>query len=388
TAYLDGMRGLVALLVFVRHFSLPWQPHLDYGYGQYGSYHGLLRLPFLRILFAGPWVPMMFVVSGYVLSAKPLKLARNEAWQGLFLSMASSTFRRAIRLFLPPVVSTCAVMLIVHLGGFSFDYELMPGRNPEHPAALDSVGAQLGDWCHFVLYELTNPWDWHQRQLMAYGPHLWTIPIAFQGTLVVFLACLGLARTRPRMRAVSLGLGIVWSELCGRKYIAPFLGGTLIRELSFSKQAASGPGGAKEHTTGSMVRSSFAYIGLMFGLFLGSFPRFNDHGRACTFGWKLLCDITPNYRFWHGIAAFCVLLAIDQDRTLQRPFEHRIIQYMGTISFSFYIVHEPFLHVVAFYLPGFFWTWIGQEGWLRYQCGFAMGMLASLFILVWIADVF
>lgn len=50
TSYLDGLRGLISLLVFVRHFSLPWQQHMDYGYG-YENYYGILRLPFLRLMY-------------------------------------------------------------------------------------------------------------------------------------------------------------------------------------------------------------------------------------------------------------------------------------------------------------------------------------------------
>src|ERR1700761_8285702 len=54
TLYLNGFRGVMAFLIFVRHFSLPWQLDLDYGFGQGASHTSLLRLPPLRLLYAGP----------------------------------------------------------------------------------------------------------------------------------------------------------------------------------------------------------------------------------------------------------------------------------------------------------------------------------------------
>lgn len=207
TAYMDGLRGMVSILVFVRHFNLPWQQHLDYGYG-YDGYNGLLRLPFLRLSFSGPLVPMFFILSGYVLSVKPFKLARKGSWEPLVLSLAGSVFRRGARLFLPPLISTFCVMILAHLGLFSFPYDEMPGREPTYPPLIDGIGSQLLSWIGFVTTELTNPWRWDVGAL-RYGPHLWTIPLSFKGSLVVYLTCLALLRVRSGSRLVILGLEAV-----------------------------------------------------------------------------------------------------------------------------------------------------------------------------------
>jgi hypothetical protein len=34
TLYLDGLRGIFSFVVFMRHYLLPWEKTLDYGYAQ------------------------------------------------------------------------------------------------------------------------------------------------------------------------------------------------------------------------------------------------------------------------------------------------------------------------------------------------------------------
>ncbi|KAH8760340.1 acyltransferase 3 [Diaporthe sp. PMI_573] len=389
TAYLDGLRGIVAILVFIRHFSLPWQLHLDYGYGDEG-YNGFLRLPFLRLVFSGPLTPVFFIVSGYVLSAKSLKLSRRKAWEPLAIALAGSTFRRALRLFLAPVVSTLLVMVLAHFNCFSFPYSHMPGRQPVHPIALGSLWAQFLQWGGFVINELTNPWRWDIPKLQ-YGPHLWTIPVSFKGSLVVFIACLALVRTQGVTRLALLILGILSALLHSRWDMAPFLGGMLLCELDLRNaerldhmKDLNQPAAPSRR----ILRRAFGLTCLIFGLYLGSFPRKNHSGNACVAGYQWFCVITHDYRYWHCIGAFFVMFAVSREEILQWPLKTALGQYLGKVSFSVYIIHEPFLHLFAFYTVPFFRRWTGESTELQSQAGFFMGMLFSGFWLLWLADLF
>ncbi|KAI1842113.1 hypothetical protein JX266_011646 [Neoarthrinium moseri] len=389
TAYLDGLRGIVALLVFIRHFSLPWQQHVDYGYGHEG-YNGFLRLPFLRLAFSGPLTPVFFIVSGYVLSAKSLELSRKKAWEPLALALAASTFRRALRLFLTPVLSTFMVMVLVHFNCFSFPYGHMPGKQPVHPIALGSFRAQFLQWGEFVMNELTNPWRWDIPKL-EYGPHLWTIPVSFKGSLVVFLACLALIRTKGVTRLGLLMLGISSALLHARWDMAPFLGGMLLCELDIrdterlNRLKDLNRAVPQSHR---ILRRAFGLTCFIFGLYLGSFPRANHMGTACVTGYQWSCLITSNYRYWHCISAFLIMFGISRDKMLQWPMKTAVALYLGNVSFSVYIIHEPFLHLFAFHLVPFFRRWTGDASEVRRQAGFLVAMLFSAFWLFWLADLF
>ncbi|KAK3360075.1 hypothetical protein B0T25DRAFT_601408 [Lasiosphaeria hispida] len=105
TAYLDGLRGLAALIVFFCHLAYtcfviaPGWGYVDPGPPEdapaSANNRHVLKMPFLRLLYSGP--PMacaFFVVSGYALSLRPLRLARGRRFEALSGTMASLVFRR------------------------------------------------------------------------------------------------------------------------------------------------------------------------------------------------------------------------------------------------------------------------------------------------------
>ncbi|KAK4206799.1 acyltransferase family-domain-containing protein [Rhypophila decipiens] len=414
SAYMDGLRGLVAVLVFVRHFTLPWQDHIDYGYGCQDKYYGVLRLPFLRLLYAGPLVPVFFILSGYVLSAKtirhlhtmsisspsgPTPTCSHDAVATLFISLSGSAFRRALRLFPPPIISTFLVMLLTHFGLFSFDYAVMPGRQPEHAEALSTFTAQLSHWASFVGDELINPWRWDVPRLV-YGPHLWTIPISFKGSAVTFLTCLVIARVaRPGVRLALLCAAIAYALSRGRWDMALFLAGILVCELDARRipprdtdhhhdHHPSETNEEKKPPTKHLLSTLVLLLTLLTALYLASFPRSNNGGQDCVPGYVTFCRITPNYRYWHALAAFLIVLSVSRSASLQRPLVSPLAKYLGRISFSMYLVHEPLLHIFGFYTVPFFWALTGMESGWSYQVGFGMGMMMTAFVLVWVADLF
>ncbi|KAA8573717.1 hypothetical protein EYC84_005286 [Monilinia fructicola] len=80
TSYLDGLRGVASLLVFFCHFTEENIPFMVPSYGlpiDDPVPSSFMQLPFFRVLYSGrPMVHIFFVISGFVLSLKPLKLAR------------------------------------------------------------------------------------------------------------------------------------------------------------------------------------------------------------------------------------------------------------------------------------------------------------------------
>ncbi len=166
TAYLDGMRGLAALCVFSSH--LCWQSFTttqSWGTAGEENYH-ILKLPLLRLLYGGPpAVAVLFVISGYVLSYRPLGLARRGATGEFSRTMSSLTFRRGLRLYLPPAVSTFLVVVLLRVGVYEWTREFASDcrylRNvfEPHPERLESSYAQVHDWV-LTMYRLADVFTW------------------------------------------------------------------------------------------------------------------------------------------------------------------------------------------------------------------------------------
>jgi hypothetical protein len=77
--WLKGLRGILAFIVFISHFSAPYQGRKGYGFG-YEDNRFILQLPIVRLIYFGkPMVPIFYVVAGYVLSLHaPKRIERGE----------------------------------------------------------------------------------------------------------------------------------------------------------------------------------------------------------------------------------------------------------------------------------------------------------------------
>ena len=390
TTYLNGFRGVMAFLVFVRHFSLPWQPDLDHGFGQGENHMGWFRLPVIRMLYAGPNVPVFLVVSGFVMSLKPLMLLKLDQKDIFLKSMISSIFRRAIRMFPPPIFSSFMYMLLVHFGLFQLQYDTMDSLIPTHPDRLPSFLEQFKDWIQFIFGELTNPWSWKIPHA-AYGPHLWTIGLQFRSSMVLFLVLVGLANTRRQARQAILALSFVYCMFTGRWDVAlylsgMFMAGTIEYEnrpdltLDPPDMTVDLEKGYPPKPTIKLRSRIYSCCILLAGLYLASYPRARDGVGAP--GYRFIYKIAPDYPYWQGSGAILLIWSLMCCKTAQIPFNCSVPQYLGKIAFSLYIVHEPLLHVLGYGIVNMAWNWTGKETVFQYQAGFVLGLLLTTPILL------
>lgn len=168
TAYLDGMRGLAALFVYFCHYFYQAFTIAE-GYGCGETNYDILKLPFLRLWYQGPAaVCVFFVISGYALAYKPLKLIRNRSWTEFSTCMSSLTFRRGIRLYLPTAISTLMIIILLRVGAYEWTREFATDRTyhknvvEPHPARMDSAYEQFQDWA-WQTFRFVYVWGWDKQ---------------------------------------------------------------------------------------------------------------------------------------------------------------------------------------------------------------------------------
>lgn len=189
TAWLDGMRGIAALLVYFYHLS--YSTH-DVYTGWSKGHHDFLRLPFIKTLYNGPaMVSLFFVLSGYALSYKPVKQMRNGEYDELFSGLSSSVFRRVIRLYLPCVASTLMIVVLIRLGFYSSTRELatdpkrLPGTREHHAWRYDTIIEQVWVWMR-SFWGFMSPFSATGLGKGIYmDGHLWTIPVEYVSIHVI-----------------------------------------------------------------------------------------------------------------------------------------------------------------------------------------------------------
>ncbi|EAQ92431.1 hypothetical protein CHGG_00666 [Chaetomium globosum CBS 148.51] len=462
TAYLDGMRGLAALIVFFCHFlytsfaiapgygagsvttaatTTPTGNHNDSNNPKPANHHyHLPLLPFIRLLFSGPpMVCVFFIISGYALSLRPLTHAATTTTtttttptttQTAHTALTSLIFRRAPRLFLPAFASTLLITLLVASGVYertravAADPALL--RNVREPhVGFDvtdndgggggggggsvfalAVWAWAGEMARFV-----HVWDWREfGGSTVLDVHLWTVPVEFRCSMVLFLT---LAGTLGLRRGWRLGVvaGLVVFVYCSKRWeMVLFYAGLVLAELDAargahghapalpvsvpvpglmsgpsSRASSPSPSGLKRRTAKRVMWAALSIV----GLFLMSQP---DERGAETPGWVLLTSLIPEWwtdehRYWQSAGAILFVLAVGRSRGWQRFFNLSVPQYFGKISYAIYLMHGPVIHTVGYAIEGWAWGLTGTEG-RAYEAGFALAAVFVVPIVIWVSDVF
>lgn len=406
TAYLDGMRGLAAFAVFMCHLS----------YGTFDLTHtynagegdakkdntSFLQLPGIRLMYSGPpMVAVFFVISGYVLSYKPLRQMQHQDHEALFSTLTSSVFRRALRLFLPCLASTFIVACLAQLGVYSLteDFAIdMRNISEAHAVMAPTAWIQLRDWVHKMI-DFINVFDWSLYSgSVDLDQHLWTIPVEFRCSMALFITHVLVARMRPTVRVMTLCFLLPWGTYWDRWEMVPFWAGALLAQIDLLDAGQESLVG--EQTLNAELRSkgtsrlkrAFDVALFLTGLYLASYPDADGH---ISPGYIQLTKMIPDrctqkHRFWPNIGAVMIVRATGNLSFLRRTiFESRMMQYLGKISFPLYVCHGFVIHTFGYFVMDWVWTSIGgYEDWHYFQMGFAFSALCIVVMTIWVSDMF
>jgi peptidoglycan/LPS O-acetylase OafA/YrhL len=314
--YLDGLRGLAALIVVFDHLAFMYVP---YAVNAGGAPHGLgplLHNTPLQLLISGDLaVCIFFVLSGIVLSAKFFRTGEASV-------VMASAVKRYFRLAIPVLGSVIIAYGLMRLG-LLFNHE---------------AGALTSDWWKGFWGFRPDWWEAGGQGAFgvftsdhnSYNPVLWTMKLEFVGSFMVFAVLLLFGRLRNRW-AVYAVLGL----LLWQTYYLAFLLGVVICDGWFA-------GGAV--VSGRLPLRRAVWIPLLAAsLLLGSFPTTGPGGTMFE-RWPFV----PVQA--HTAAAFGIIVAIMSSGLLKRLLEWRPVLFLGRISFPLYLLHFLVLGSYTSYL--------------------------------------
>ncbi|KAK7734248.1 hypothetical protein SLS53_007896 [Cytospora paraplurivora] len=282
----------------------------------------------------------------------------------------------------------------------NFTWVQLGGMWEEHPHIHPNIFKALANFT-VVYSEWANPFNfghYHPR----YDPHTYTIPMELRGSMVLYTFLLGTAALRARWRlGTAAGLSL-YALTLGRWDMGTFLGGMVLSEVDVLRSSDPGEvapddralllslGGAGTrglHVLGDLsVRRSRAlrWLVILVALWLLSYP---DAGAEYTPGFRLLAWLAPRWylpiskwMYYQSIGALLLIPSVLRSPTLRGMLEGSTAQYLGKVSFSFYLVHGPVLHSLGFWIMPRLFEWFGRP------VGYIMGWFMLLSVTLWLVS--
>lgn len=311
--YLDGLKGLGCVIVFLTHFVYAFY---------YGMYHfqpeschlpGNLDIAVgkspLNLFFNGNTAVRLFlVISGYL-------LCRNFFLTGDKSRLVQSAWKRYLRL-MPAVLAVNAVIFVcMKLGLYYNTPAAAVAGSEEWFAGFNAFAPSLSGMLKESLYGcfLFGSND--------YNGVLWTIQILFLGAYVDY----ALAAFVSRFRFRWLLYGLLAAALLRTDFLSICLGYVLC-DLMHTDWSW------RKRLCGCQPLNWFL---LAAGLYFMSYPSagFGYEGTI----WGLLPLVLVNY--YHIFGVLCFVTAVLNLEPLQRFFSMRGFLYLGRISYSLYLIH-------------------------------------------------
>ncbi|PYH43750.1 acyltransferase family protein [Aspergillus saccharolyticus JOP 1030-1] len=359
--WLDGLRGIAAAIVAFDHYFMSdvWHPFVSFWADPPEANRHWVQLPPVRILFsAHSMVTLFMVISGFAISVSLLKARHSPQF---LPRVTSAMVRRLFRIYLPVVVlaTLSQFLFFFDLYHWEFDDGFLDGLQPwtDPWAHIQWLCGYMADSMNVIAFEYRG----------GLNGQLWTMPLEFRGSNVVYLLTIGLSAWRPKLRLWALPLlagfflwagnwdifGFIWGLWLAERTIgsAPRMDTSPENDCDDEEKWPRHRCAATRCRLRSARRKLFTLSRLLTVI-------------AFTIGVYLLClgsdgQLPPGYQFlaclhpakwkdrwdiyqwcWKSVGAACLVYAIAQSPLLQSPLHTRPVQYLGKISFSLYLLHE------------------------------------------------
>jgi peptidoglycan/LPS O-acetylase OafA/YrhL len=318
-AYLDGIRGIAALLVFFHHFLLVF--YISYYVWDVNAVHlNGWEIWYGQSVFSvfsnGNFcVNIFFVLSGYVLSRKYFQTFTPEL-------LISGAQRRFVRIYIPVAFTLVLSYILIK-------------ANLYNNVAVSHI--TITESWFGSMWNFPNPFE-KLCSSLVYGTMfmgdnsldttLWTMSIEFYGSLFVF-AFLALTHN-TKNRLSMLMLVFLYCCFTDSERLATFVLG-----ISLNYFEHSGLGAKK------IVNTLIAPLLLIISLVLGSYPP--NTPSAGTFFYNTPASLLAYSGWVHVIGGLLLILSFVLSANMQKLISSRVFRFLGYISFSLYLLHPLIL---------------------------------------------
>jgi peptidoglycan/LPS O-acetylase OafA/YrhL len=347
--YLDGLRGVAAIVVVVYHLMNAFYPSTytrDAGdiHTEQAIEWLLHDTPIGIISSGGLAVGIFLLLSGYVASIQSKRLTTIKM-------VADSILKRFFRFILPIFTINIVVYCLLSL---NFRFNLLAYTHT------------------FSWWWLGNQWQFDPSLFTAfsqsflslfrtypiseiYNSSVWTMPSFFLGSIFIMMLVL-FTRSIPKRWIIYLALSLL---LLRTNFWLLVVG------MMFEQYAIA----AKAWLNHPIVR----FLLCISFVFFGNYPQnYTTAVFSSWFGWLPIFSFAYTSSLYQGLAAICLFLLINQLSFIQKLLNLPVWQFIGKISFSIYLFHIVVINSLTS------WLFIQFISYFSYSASFGLSMLLSI----------
>ncbi|WP_145546733.1 acyltransferase family protein [Yersinia intermedia] len=313
--YLDGLRGILCVLVLIEHCINFYKP--DVRFTELAGTTGLIRRAIsatpLNIIYNGDMaVYIFFVLSGFVLSLS-FNRTRNHS------TIISGVIKRYPRIMLPVA------------GSMLFMYVIMELTDK-------FIGQAFGAQFFYILEQIFYQIPFTHKPLTNYP--LWSMSFELYGSLLVFatLAIFGLSKYRLYFYGIILMYFFVTED---STYYALFVFGIILCDV----------------TKGGIFKINPYWRLTIFlaGLLLATTPLPRD-GLTPYIGAYTYLKVFDIFTYMQVsvaagvIGSMLLFMSVIDSKIAIKALSTRVIYFLGKISFPLYLTHATVIYVISFIL--------------------------------------
>lgn len=351
-AFIEGIRGICALVVIFNHFMIGFYPASYWGtpsHNSAGIDTYLAQSP-ISFFYAGNYaVCIFFVITGFVFA------------YACFLQkdVTKMLTVRYFRLCVPILVSTLVIYVFLELNLFS-SVVTADITGSEWLRSLYSFEPDFSEVLVSTLSEVLFVGNY------KYNTVLWMMPIIFYGAFLTVLVATVWGKLQGRYLIYVIIMYVL--SLKTDLYYVSFVLGIICADLYVN---------VKEKV--KKVFEKISVLLIVIGVYLGGYPM----GVLPTnifYSWLNVGEYS--FQYWHILGAFLLLVGVVFASKLQRVLEKKLFVKLGQISFSICLTHIIVLCSFSCKLFTYMWSKTGN-----YHFSFVGTLIPSIVLIFSVAYV-
>lgn len=318
--WIDGLKGICCLLIFVHHFICAFYPAEVFGplYTSHTKYDSFLSQSILGVFFNGNFLVYVFcTISGYVVAKSFIKYKNKDLF--------NTILKRYLRLVLPVFLIGIFVFL---LSNFNLFYNVEAASLSDSNIWLGSFYLEKINFISMINSAFFKTPFYSDTYL---SNAFWMYGAFFMGSIYIYLICITL-KNKNKLYNVFLIIPFIACYV-SMSFIISFLIGYLLFVFTDSFKLEN-----------KKYMKFISFILIIVGLFFGGFPS----------------EVTPdnyysifnfNYCFHpHFIGAALLVTGLYYSNIFKWILSLKPFQWLGKLSFSVYLIHIPIIYSFSSYL--------------------------------------